>query len=77
MDCQYKDIFGQPGTGAHTHVFGIAVVDLGLTIGGALVISKLTGKSAWFILFILLIMGIFLHWVFCVETTFAKLLRLA
>jgi len=40
MKCQYKNIFGEPGTGIHSYrVFGFAAVDILGTILGALFIS--------------------------------------
>jgi hypothetical protein len=37
MFCQYKDALGIPGKGVHTHVFGLAIMDIIMTIiGGGL-----------------------------------------
>jgi hypothetical protein len=38
--CKYKDIFGKPGTGVHAHrVFGLASVDVALTVLLAIVLN--------------------------------------
>ena len=40
--CKYKNILGVPGEGAHSYIiFNIAVVDVGLTVVAAYVISFL------------------------------------
>ena len=73
--CQYKDIFGKPGTGAHSYrVGGIAVVDLGLTVLAAFLIARYLKTNFLVILAILLLLGILLHRMFCVRTTVDKML---
>ena len=79
--CDYKDIFGKPGTGAHSiRLFDIAIVDLGMTIITAYFIPKISNKyfgTKWtflWTLIALLILGHALHVFFCVETTLVKLL---
>jgi hypothetical protein len=38
--CKYKNFFGKPGEGAHSYrIFNIAIVDLGLTILVAYILS--------------------------------------
>ncbi len=75
MLCEYKDIFGKPGQGAHSFRLGnIAIVDVLLTIIVAYFISnhfkfdllKTTG--------ILFALGIIAHRVFCVRTQVDKIL---
>lgn len=74
--CQYKDIFGAPGTGAHAYRFmDIAVVDLGLTIGAAYLISEKYKKSFPVTFLGLFVVGMVAHRAFCVETGFLKMLR--
>lgn len=75
MSCAYKDIFGKPGTGAHSIRFmGFAVVDTLLTVLVAVLtawifkIPLVYSLAGWFL------SGIFLHWLFCVRTTVGKLI---
>lgn len=75
MFCQYKDIFGQPNKGVHSYkLFGIAIIDLLLTIIVAFCIAKFFNISFPLTFFILFITGIILHRLFCVRTTIDKLL---
>jgi uncharacterized membrane protein YcaP (DUF421 family) len=78
MSCpfkKYSDIFGKPNIGFHSYrIFDIAIYD----VLGTIIISGLI--SYWFnfnfflILFILLLLGIILHRLFCVDTTINKLI---
>uniref|UniRef100_A0A6C0D2Y8 Uncharacterized protein n=1 Tax=viral metagenome TaxID=1070528 RepID=A0A6C0D2Y8_9ZZZZ len=69
MSCPYKNALGVPGQGNHFHVFGIAIVDVIMTIvGGALLAYIFKWSYLWTIL-ILFILGIILHRLFCVKTT--------
>lgn len=71
--CQYRDIFGKPGEGVHSYrLFGIAIVDLGLTILVSLIIAYLLGKNPLVICVIALLLGIIFHYLFCVNTTVNK-----
>ena len=47
--CKYKDYFGEPGKGVHSYrIFNIAIVDVVMTLIGALIISYLSGiKFIW------------------------------
>jgi hypothetical protein len=74
MLCQYKNALGIPGKGVHFHVFGIAIMDVLMTILGAWVISRWTGWKFIYVLPSLFILGIILHRLFCVKTTIDKLL---
>ena len=76
MLCKYKNIFGKVGTGIHSYrIFNIAIADVLLTIIGAYIIHRLNPKSNfYFILFVLFVVGIILHRIFCVKTTIDKLL---
>ena len=71
--CKYKDYFGEPGKGVHSYrIFNIAIVDVVMTLIGALIISYLSGiKFIWTALG-LFILGILLHRIFCVKTTIDK-----
>jgi len=76
--CEYKDILGVPGKGIHSiRFFGMALVDILLTLLLALVISCLFGYDLTYTFLILVVLGIFLHWFFCVETRLNKWLCLA
>lgn len=75
--CQYRDLLGEPGKGAHSiRIFNIAVVDVVLTFLGAWLIAygfKLDYLPTLIIFFVL---GVFLHWLFCVNTTINDFLGL-
>lgn len=72
MACEYKHIFGVPGEGAHFHVGGIAIVDVVLTILAAYLIARASGGSTLQWTAILMLVAIFMHWFFCVQTAFMK-----
>lgn len=76
--CQYKDALGIPGMGFHSaRIFGFALNDILGTIGLAFILSKLTTYSFWKSLIFFFLLGVFLHWLFCVPTTFNTLIGLA
>ena len=77
--CKYKNILGKPGKGLHFHIFGLAIIDILLTFLSAWIIQKillyLNFKIKYLnILLFLFICSIFLHKLFCVETTINKLI---
>jgi hypothetical protein len=75
--CAYSHLFGQPRRGAHSlRLFNIAVVDLGLTLVVAYILSIYTRYSflSWTVILILLSLPI--HYLFCVRTTLTVLLGL-
>jgi len=76
MLCKYKNIFGKVGTGIHSYrIFNIAIADVLLTIIAAYLIHLFNPKSKfYFVLFVLFVLGIILHRIFCVKTTIDKLL---
>ncbi len=75
MFCQYKDLFGKPKTGVHKYrIFGLAAVDVILTVLAALLIAYVFNVSFWITLLVLFILGICLHHLFCVDTTIDKLI---
>ena len=72
--CPYKkylDVyFGKEGLGIHSYrIFNIAVVDVIFTLIGAGIISYLYKVSFLLSSISLFLLGIFLHYVFCVKTT--------
>lgn len=78
MNCPFKkfsEIFGRPNEGAHSYRFmNLAVVDVLGTIIGAFIIAKVFNLNFFLTLLILLILGIILHRLFCVNTTINKLI---
>jgi len=80
--CDYKDIFGKPREGAHSYrILDIAVVDFLLTIVLAYITTllfKRNGKNVNFFysLAMWLVIATFLHWLFCVDSTFVRWLKL-
>ena len=76
MLCEYKDILGKVGEGAHSiRIFNIAIVDVLLTIIATYIIHLFVPDYRFsIILMILFAAGIILHRIFCVRTTIDKLL---
>lgn len=76
MYCEYKDILGQVNKGIHSYrVCNIAIMDVIFTFIGAFIIHLFIPKYNYFIiLFVLFVLGIILHRIFCVKTTIDKLL---
>lgn len=75
--CKYSNYFGEPEKGIHSYRIGdIAIVDVIATVIGAMLISKMSGKNFNCILLFLFLLGIFLHWLFCVPTTINNFLNL-
>jgi len=67
-------MLGVPGKGVHTHVYGIAIIDVIMTIVGAVLLTFLFKWNFIVCLVVLFLLGILLHRVFCVRTTIDKLL---
>lgn len=73
--CKYKDIFGKPNTGAHSYRFlGFAIIDVLMTILAVLIFTYFTKYPFWPSLAIFFLFGIFIHRLFCVQTTADKLI---
>jgi hypothetical protein len=73
--CKYKNALGVPGKGIHSYrLFGVAIMDVIMTLIGALIISFLFKIKFWKCAVVLFILGIILHRLFCVRTTIDKLL---
>lgn len=81
--CKYKDVLGIPGEGFHKkRLFGFASNDVTGTIGIAVIVALIISyykkynnittilKTFVTSLFILIIFGIILHRLFCVNTKF-------
>jgi len=77
MLCHYSDIFGKPGEGFHKErILGFAAYDLIGTLLLIIIISMISGISLIVVSMITLILTIFIHKIFCVETALNKKLGL-
>lgn len=75
MLCQYKDIFGKPGEGAHSiRVGNLAVVDIVLTIIVAWIIAYYFNLNKFVVIGSAFVIGIIAHRLFCVRTQVDKIL---
>jgi len=73
--CEYKNIFGEPNTGAHSlRLFNLAIVDVLATIFLGYLFSKLTKINLMVSIVGMFIFGIIAHRLFCVRTTIDKIL---
>lgn len=73
MSCT-SNIFGEPGKGIHQYrLFNIAIVDTIMTIFLALLISWYLKLNFLAVLLLLLILGEFMHILFCVKTPISKI----
>ncbi len=69
----YRHLFGVERQGVHSiRLFDIAVVDLALTIVGAWFLSRLFHIYFLWMFVVLMILGLLLHRLFCVQTTMTK-----
>lgn len=72
--CKYRNIFGAPNTGVHSYrIFGLAFVDLALTLAMAYLIHLGTAYSFWKVSVVLVALGVVVHRLFCVRTPLTKL----
>lgn len=74
MFCNYKNALGIPGQGVHFHVFGIAIMDVIMTIFGGALLAYLFKLNYLWTIIIFFLLGIALHRLFCVKTTLDKAL---
>lgn len=80
--CQYSDLLGLPRQGLHSiRLFDFALIDIILTFLGAFIIQLGLNRyqiywSYWTVLGAFFILGIFLHWLFCVPTKLNQILGL-
>ena len=76
MLCEYKNIFGEPKKGVHKYrLLNVAIIDVIFTIIGAYIINLVFPKYKFIeILLFLFIIGIILHYLFCVNTTINTIL---
>jgi hypothetical protein len=80
--CQFRNLLGKPNTGFHKQRFlGFALYDILGTIGLGILVSYITGKvpflkwSYFKSILIMFLLGVFLHWLFCVDTAFMRLFK--
>lgn len=67
--CPFKHIFGKEGTGVHSiRLFDIAVIDVLLTVVGAVALGYYFKWNVWITIAMAFIIGIIVHRVFCVNT---------
>jgi hypothetical protein len=74
MLCEYKNMLGIPGKGVHTHIAGVAIIDVIMTIAGSWILAKAMNWDYVKTLGAVFLLGIALHRLFCVKTTVDKLL---
>jgi fatty acid desaturase len=74
--CQYRNALGEPRQGIHSfRIFDIAVFDVLLTFALAYVVNLVGNvQNYWLALLYTFIVGIFMHWLFCVDTTVNRFL---
>lgn len=73
--CEYKNIFGKENEGVHSiRFFNVALVDLLLTLLAGAIISYFTRINLILMWIILILVGIIVHRIFCVNTTLNKLI---
>lgn len=71
--CAYRHIFGVEGEGVHKYrVFNIAIVDTVLTILGSWLLSRYLGLSFLAVFLFVMVLGVLVHRLFCVQTTLTK-----
>lgn len=71
--CDLKNIFGKPKEGAHSiRLLNFAIVDVILTVLAGWIISMIFKVNMLWTVICLFIIGILLHWYFCVDTTLNK-----
>jgi len=70
MLCDYRHIFGVEGTGVHSiRILNIAVVDLLATLLVGALIAYYIETNLYLTWLVLLILGILVHRLFCVNST--------
>lgn len=78
MFCKYRDIFGKAGEGFHkTRILDTAAGDYFGTILLAIIFSYFTKVPLVLATILMFVLGVILHWMFCVPTGAVKWLGLA
>ncbi len=69
--CDYKNAFGKPREGLRKYRIGdLAAADLLFTAAGAYSLSRLGGWPFLAVLIVLIVVAVFVHEAFCVDTAF-------
>jgi hypothetical protein len=69
--CRYSDIFGKSGEGVHSfRIFGFAAFDTLATLLLAIILGR--GKNVLVIFFLLILISIPIHKLFCVKTRLSQ-----
>jgi hypothetical protein len=69
-------LFGPPREGIRKHrIFGLAIFDLVTTLFGAALISWVFNIRFLYVLVGVFIVGIVVHWMFCVDTTLNRVVE--
>ena len=70
MSCKYRDLFGKPDEGIHKYrIFGLAAVDVILTIILIIAITQFFASKPYLKVFIVVVLlFITIHRLFCVNT---------
>jgi hypothetical protein len=76
--CEHKDALGKPGEGFHASRIGpFAAGDLIATIIVAIIIAIIWNVNILLAFGGLFVAGALLHWAFCVDTAFMKMIGLS
>lgn len=71
--CKYKNMFGEPNVGLRKYrIFDIAILDTVVTVLIVYMICWFTKWPFWPTLAFVLVLGVFVHKLFCVQTGVAK-----
>ena len=74
--CKYRNMFGSPSKGVHKYrLFDVAIVDVVFTLLAAALVTYFTNIPFWMSSIAFFLLGIFFHYLFCVNTTVSKLLN--
>lgn len=67
--CQFKNLLGEPRTGIHAiRIFDIAIADVLIVAICAYLLARWKNWNLWKTLIAVFAFGIFIHWLFCVQT---------
>ena len=74
--CRYKEVFGRPNEGIHSHRFlGLAAADMLQTLLLAIVVSYVSGVCFWKVCLAVFVFAEIVHYAFCVDTAVIRWLR--
>lgn len=75
MLCKYKNALGEPKKGVHSYrVFNLAIVDVIMTVVVSFGIAWVLKTSVLWTTLVVFLIGIGMHWVFCVDTTINRII---